>query len=242
MQALRRFAEHKPNGNPWTLGADHPAAVAGTTRYPATVKSARDRKRVLKSGMNSRKIGSHVTKGKWKGMPIYTLTLEERKTCARSCKNWLDCYGNKMHWAHRFEAGPELEARLECELKALQAAFPRGFVVRLHVLGDFYSTEYVEKWMRWLLRFPALRVFGYTSWPTDTAIGAILEAARRKHWDRFAIRLSNGGRHEKGAETIVDPIRATTAIVCPAQTGKTDCCGTCALCWQTTRNIAFLVH
>ncbi len=32
------------------------------------------------------------------------------------------------------------------------------------------------------------------------------------------------------------------AIICPAQTGKADSCGTCALCWHTKRRIAFLQH
>ena len=32
------------------------------------------------------------------------------------------------------------------------------------------------------------------------------------------------------------------AILCPAQTGATDCCATCALCWQSLRSIAFRPH
>lgn len=32
------------------------------------------------------------------------------------------------------------------------------------------------------------------------------------------------------------------AILCPAQTGATDCCATCVLCWQSERSIAFRPH
>ena len=32
------------------------------------------------------------------------------------------------------------------------------------------------------------------------------------------------------------------AIICPAQTGATDCCATCALCWNSVRSIAFRRH
>lgn len=32
------------------------------------------------------------------------------------------------------------------------------------------------------------------------------------------------------------------AFVCPEQTGKTRCCATCAACWSTTKNVAFLEH
>ncbi len=40
------------------------------------------------------KLGKKVTKGIYKGYPIFTLTLEERKTCPRSCKHWNNCYGD----------------------------------------------------------------------------------------------------------------------------------------------------
>ena len=146
---------------------------------------------MLMPGAHSPKLGAVVTKGAWRGMPIYSLTLEERATCPRDCANWLSCYGNGMHLAWRNRHGPELEAGLERELAALQAKYPDGFVCRLHVLGDFYSPEYVRKWGDWLERFPALRVFGYTAWRAESEIGT--EIARlsgdRDRWERFAIQV-----------------------------------------------------
>jgi hypothetical protein len=68
--------------------------------------------RVLKDGHQSRKIGKFVTKGKMRGFPIFTLTLEERATCPRSCLQWATCFGNNMQAAERIVAGPELEAAL----------------------------------------------------------------------------------------------------------------------------------
>jgi hypothetical protein len=41
--------------------------------------------------------------------------------------------------------------------------------------------------------------------------------------------------YELSVEGIIPPWR-------PAQTGKTDCCATCALCWHSDRTIAFLRH
>ena len=32
------------------------------------------------------------------------------------------------------------------------------------------------------------------------------------------------------------------AFVCPVQTGKTDSCGTCGLCWSATKAVVFLTH
>lgn len=248
---LRRFKSHRPAlTGIKTMAADHPAVVNATTIYPKQVQWPGFEDRLLKSGGHNRKIGAAVQKGRWAGMPIYTLTLEERATCPRSCQHWHDCFGNKMNWSVRLMHGPALEHRLGRELALLAARHSDGFVVRLHVLGDFYSVAYVKRWLGWLRRFPAMRVFGYTAWPSDTDIGALLHDAAQRLWDRFAIRQSNGAGAERATVTLyhlpADPtfvaVDGVEAIVCPAQTDATDCCSTCALCWQTQRNIAFLAH
>lgn len=238
----RRFESHKPAGKPKVLRADHPAAVEGRTYYPARRVKPADAPRLFKPGANNRKIGSHAIKGRFKGMPILTLTLEERATCPRSCANWLDCYGNKMNWSSRHEAGPQLEWRLARELADLQDLHPHGFVIRLHVLGDFYSVGYAKLWLAWIDCFPALHVFGYTAHNPRSEIGQILDAMSRFRWDRFAIRFSNHNLPDRAAATVDLATDSQGAIVCPAQTGASECCGTCGLCWTTRRNIAFLRH
>jgi hypothetical protein len=81
------------------------------------------------------------------GMPIYTLTLEERATCPTSCGHWRSCYGNSMHFAHRIDhRSPGFATLLAANVKRLGVEHPHGFVVRLHVLGDFYSVAYVDLW------------------------------------------------------------------------------------------------
>lgn len=239
---LRRWAEHIETGKPSVLAADHPAAVKARTRYLKQATHASKMPSLLKSGHNNKKIGAMVMKGAWRGMPIYTLTLEERATCPRSCIHWLSCYGNQMHWSKRIQAGGALETGLRAELAMYQHLHPKGFVIRLHVLGDFYSAAYVELWRAWLLTFPALRVFGYTAWQRGTNIGDAVIRLRDAHWDRFAVRTSDGGEGELCTVSIDVPSEAGSAIVCPAQTDKTECCSTCALCWATPRNIAFLRH
>jgi hypothetical protein len=244
--ALRRFEDHKRPGNPYVLAVDHPAVVEARSLF--TKPAGKSSQRVLISGFNSRKIGKTCTKGKWKGFPIYTLTLEERKTCPTNCELWRSCYGNKMHWSRRNQPGLELEQRIGTELQDLQARHPCGFVVRLHVLGDFYSVDYVEKWEAWLDAFPALHVFGYTARRDNDPIGRALREVIRKRWKRFAVRSS--GRHLSDSrrfwaphtKVIHNESEAGNAIVCPAQTYKTDCCGTCGLCWNSKRPIAFLEH
>lgn len=240
----RTIGLHVTTFRPMNLKPSNAAVREGRTRFPSRV-TLPDDKRVLKSGRSNTKLGGKVTKGAWKGMPIYSLTLEERATCPTTCKLWRSCYGNRMHLATRYKVGPELIYRLQQELRKLQERHPRGFVVRLHVLGDFYSTAYVDKWAEWLLDFPALRIFGYTAWQTDTPIGHTIARWRDLMWGRFAIRTSGA---EKGPRTAVYPagllagLMEKDAIPCPAQVNKTASCGTCALCWSTTRPIAFLEH
>lgn len=243
--SLRRFADHKPMGFPRMIDAWHPAVTDGATLYLARRVRADRAGRLLKSGHHSRKIGKTVAKGAWRGMPIFTLSLEERATCPRTCKQWSICYGNSMNWAERIAHGPELEAALGAELALLQRGHRRGFVVRLHVLGDFYSIGYVERWAGWLDAFPALHVFGYTAWQPDTVIGSAVRDLRTTQWGRFAVRTSAGPRGEPRtvvlSRVVTGPIHENM-IVCPAQTGRTECCATCALCWGSKRDIAFMPH
>lgn len=258
-KALRRFHEHAPlqPERVKALPEQSRPVVQAKTLYPSTVVHASLAGRLLVDGINSRKLGSKVTKGAWRGMPIFSLTLEERATCPRSCDLWRTCYGNAMHLAKRIDHSFGLEPRLEGELAAFQERYPRGFVVRLHQLGDFYSLAYVKTWATWLAKFPALRVFGYTHWPVDSKIGAEIHRLREYWWDRFAIRtsvgLTNAAAVDGSAKTptattiwrLPEGPRVAEGIVCPAQTGRTECCGTCGLCWAEAareETIVFVGH
>lgn len=208
-----------------------------------------DKTGVLKWGDNQRKLGGRVTKGAWKHMPIYSLTLEERASCPETCKMWFACYGNNMGHAKRYRHGEELLIQLADDLDALNRAYPDGFVVRLHILGDFWSADYVKFWDVALHTFDGLRVFGYTAWPRDSEIGSAIHRLRTKMWDRFAVRTSGA---KSGPRTmVVDGGQCTSMymrdnpILCPVQEGRTKNCGTCGLCWAPAakdRPIAFHQH
>jgi hypothetical protein len=239
--ALRRHkTTHGRASGPLTLSALDLAYRSGRTIFPSRVFDPDEVKRVLKDGHQSRKIGKFVTKGPRRGWPLFTLTLEERATCPRSCKAWAICYGNSMQAAERIVAGPALEEALWNELLALQFAHPGGFMVRLHVLGDFYSLEYVRFWTRALKAFSALHVFGFTAHRPATEIGQALMALTLD-WSRFAVRFSGVDAPFKASILQGDP-GTEDAILCPAQTEQTDCCATCGLCWHSKRSIAFARH
>lgn len=210
------------------LAADHPAILEKRTVFPSRVVPPDGH--VLKSGDNQRKLGGKITKGLWKGQPIFSLSLEERATCPSSCKLYFACFANNMGHAKRYEHGSALLQSLTSELEALSDRYPRGFVVRLHLVGDFYSVEYVHFWVEALRRFPALKIFGYTAWKYGTAIGNAVTALRDGCWERFAVRTSGGSRGPRTA--VVEKVpESTFGIPCPAQHGKTKNCGTCGLCW-----------
>jgi hypothetical protein len=225
---------------PVVLGALDPAYRYGRTIFPTRVFDPDEVQRVLKDGHQSRKIGKFVTKGARRGWPLFTLTLEERATCPRTCLAWSYCYGNNMQAAERITAGSALDEALWNELLALQFAHPKGFMVRLHVLGDFYSLAYVKLWKRALAAFPALHVFGFTARIPGTEIGDALLEMVTEQWDRFAVRFSGMDGATLGSQLMPDA--HPQAIPCPAQTDATDCCATCALCWNSKRSIAFERH
>jgi hypothetical protein len=213
------------------------------TMYPHTVVPA-GAADVLKSGHNSPKIGATILKGRWRGMPVYTLTLEERATCPVSCRHLRSCFGNQMQWAIRHDhTHPDFERLLVANVVRLQSRHPRGFVVRLHALGDFFSVRYVQLWEALIETQSALRVFGYTArWEDE--IGAELRRVVRKNWNRFAVRFSNAP--SLGLPTTLSielPIQCPPdTIICPEQMNQTESCSTCGFCWHSRRRIAFIQH
>lgn len=227
------------------------ALIERRTVFPGQVRLVHLAKAIFVRGADERKLGPYVTKGAWAGWPIFSLTLEERATCPQTCHHWSTCYGNTSQWAVRLKHGPALETALDAELARLQDRHPAGFVIRLHLLGDFYSLEYVRRWARWLNEFPALHIFGYTAHPPSTPIGRRIHSLARLRWDRFAIRWSTVDAGPGRAITLWadDGFAALDSdkwiIPCPQQDGATDSCGSCALCWSPEARdatIAFTAH
>lgn len=217
----------------------------GRTKFTKAVRPASAMKALLVSGHSNVKIGRDVRKGALKGYWIYTLSLEERKTCPSSCHHWQSCYGNNMPFAKRVDhTDPTFLTRLEAELDELVSTRGRrGVLVRLHALGDFYSTEYVAFWDRMLQKHPRLAIYGYTARRSGTAIGWQINELNKAWGRRCMIRFSDGGLTYMSTISVADEsVRPANAFVCPEQTGQTLCCATCSACWATTKNVAFLAH
>ena len=182
-----------------------------------------------------------IQRGKWKGFRLFSLTLEERKTCPPDCLRWAECFGNAMPFAARWEHGPNLEARLRQEVAALSALYPSGFAVRLHILGDFYSQGYVELWGELLQAFPSLHVYGYTA-RHDGIIAKALDRLRLLFPDRWRVRVSRNFPADSLRIYASQEGTVKGEVVCPEQTGKVESCLDCGLCWDIDRTIAFRDH
>lgn len=207
------------------------------------VKKVLQKTNILKRAEENTKLGKGkyiITKGKWKGFPLYSLTLTERKTCPTDCSRLSSCYGNAMPFAHRWKEGPELEKKLIVEVGRLAIKYPHGFAIRLHVLGDFYSPQYVKMWGELLYRYPNLHVYGYTARWSD-AIWHEINKLRNKFTDRWWVRISKNKNRPFGKE-IYASAPNDYAIPCPEQTGKTESCLTCGICWSTDLTVSFEDH
>ena len=213
-----------------------------TTRFKKSIKSPLEGT-VLKPGNNNKKLGYKITKGKHKGKYLYSLTLTERDTCPTSCHHWDDCYGNNMPFAHRFQHGKELEDKLDYEIGKLVHKHNKGILVRLHVLGDFYSPEYVFYWGSLLDKYPTLAVYGYSARYEDN-IGGAIALVGLMHSSRFDVRCSTNLNYSEASnfQYAADESFDGEFFDCPEQTGKVANCANCALCWQTTKTVRFKSH
>lgn len=216
------------------------------TRYQKSKRKLSDYPyKVLKFSSN-KKLKSGVKAGAFKGYKIMTLTLEERATCPTSCHHWNDCFGNNMPFAHRLEHGQELINRIDQELEEHKGKL---LLIRLHILGDFWSPDYVKAWANWLAKYPNIAIWGYTHNHPDSPvklerdIARAIDNTRQAFGKRFSIRWSDRPdlAYSANSEALQAPEKGK-AIICPEQQGH-DGCGTCTLCWdQPERQVIFLTH
>ena len=219
-----------------------------STIYQKSIKNASEFT-TLKKGSSNKKLGFNVTAKKWTGKRLYSLTLVERETCPTTCHHWIDCYGNNMPFAHRFST-IGLTAKLDKEIEMLMEKHKKGIVIRLHVLGDFYSESYVRFWKEQLEKHPLLCIFGYTARKGDNIAHAIW---KMNHPDRCVIRHSGNKDYDgklfatqktfkENWSYAADESFEGKSFDCPEQTGKIKDCASCGLCWMTTKTVRFATH
>lgn len=208
--------------------------------------------RVLKPAKTNRKISGGkkgvIAKGPktFRGKPLFNLTLVERMTCPTDCPQWTVCYGNNMYLAKRYLPGQDLIDALNADLQVLEDKYPLGFVIRLHILGDFYSLDYVHFWGMALYTIPNMSIYGYTHRQHGTPIGDAVTKMVQTFPDRVSILRSDPtgkGDPLPSAHTVHKSQTPDAGIViCPEQTGKSESCLTCGLCFNGRTSVQFLEH
>ena len=202
---------------------------------------------IIKKSTN-KKLGKKVLKGNKKDFKMYTLTLIERATCSDECEHWETCYGNNMMYAIRFNPyNKNFLIRLESDIKTIanQPNNKKGFLLRLHVLGDFYSVDYVLFWKRMLQLYPNLNIYGYTRNHNNSKyldkrnIANEIIKLNTLFSTRFYIRFSNKLDIEESANSID---LGKKGITCLAQVDEKKTCATCTLCWSSKKPINFITH
>lgn len=226
-------------------------------RYPRTVIEPPTRPvgglLVMKSARNNRKLSGgtprgRFTKGRWIGFPLYSLTLAERTTCPASCELWRDCYGNGMPFAKRHAVGPALLEAITADVSTLATRYAAGYVIRLHVLGDFPSVSYVRHWRGLVRTVSALHIFGYTHRRPSDPIGRAVVSLVRAYPARVAILQSDPVTAGRGplpfAYTLARGVTEAVpgSVICPEQTGRTASCMTCGLCMNGRTSVSFIRH
>ena len=220
------------------LKPDNPALAKAITIHPRSIRSPLDTT-LLKSVSGNKKMGKGdnvISKGKWRGMPMYQLSLEERKTCPQTCQQWATCFANNMAFAHRIDhTHPEFLPMLALEIKALALKYKHGFVIRPHVIGDYFSPEYTAFWVEQTALYDNLHIFGFTHHLRDGEIGRMITEWNKnpRVWVRFS---DQGGKMSANVGTDHD------GFTCPEQTGGTESCLTCGACWSTERAVNFILH
>ena len=219
------------------------AAELGCSAFEKSIKSPLDTKIIKPIATNKKMSGNGkyklIQKGKYKGLPFYKISLEERKTCPRSCKVWDKCYGNHMPFAYRINhQHPQFYQKLQAEIALLDSINPLGFVVRLHELGDFFSVEYAEAWIHWMDQFKGLNLIGFTAHQRYSEIG---DAVHRMNKDTYRCYIRwSGLEDDMGA--VISEDRTLNGFRCPAQLSKEMNCSNCTLCWDSRRLVVFKSH
>jgi len=104
----------------------------------------------------------------------------------------------------------------------------RIFAIRVHDSGDFYSQEYINKWVEIAKRFPTIKFFTYTKRMQDFNFAEMLKLPNFALIDSLKFGILNYGPRER----MIELVKRTGAYLCPAilTHGKITCGNGCDIC------------
>lgn len=205
-----------------------------------------------------------ISKGNSKVGNIPSFSLPALTTCPGK-SDWCssNCYANKISriytnvrnsYTNNFESAEDTDftSLMDTEIKKLSKKKINTF--RIHVSGDMYSNEYIDKWISLIKANPSMTFYSYTrSWRESSLLDKLTELKNLNNMTLFASvdndlqasipMLKKEWRIAYAADTM--PTSPTEKYVfCPEQAGKKDSCEQCTLCFNinTSVNIYFETH
>jgi hypothetical protein len=211
-----------------------------------------------------------ITQGNDKlGPLVWGWSIPAKKTCPGASEACLDlCYGlaGRFHMPNVIEAHKKNFKLSRSEhFTSWMSGMLRDFCVttlRIHVVGDFYSLEYIAKWHRIVKLNRQVKFYAYTrSWNVPEFSAPLLKLGQENNFRmwlsydatmptppkprglrRCYLSQHDGDLPPRGkADLVFRDNKETTlkriadgTLVCPPENGVTTMtCSKCKLCWQT---------
>ena len=154
--------------------------------------------------------------------------ITSKEVCGRQCPG---CYSLREQIRFPTSVVPAREARYQASLSedfvstmcAEISSIKKSFkAVRLHASGEFYSQQYIDKWVQIATQLPTVQFYAFTKRIKDFNFTSL------KALPNFVIMDSlQYGKLNYGPLSSLDPSKP----ICPDTLGTPSCGTTCNYCW-----------
>lgn len=120
-----------------------------------------------------------------------------------------------------------------------------GPYFRIHPSGDFYNTEYIDKWFEVCQALPNTLFCCYTrSWMIPELLSSLKKLKKLKNLQLFfSVDPTMPLPPEDGRIAFIETDKRANGITCLEQTGKRETCLKCGYCYKNTKkNVIFKIH
>ena len=119
-----------------------------------------------------------------------------------------------------------------------------GPYFRIHPSGDFYSTEYIDKWVNICQSLPDTLFCVYTrSWIIPELLSSLNKLKKLKNFQLFFSVDPTMPLPPEGRVAFIETDKRSNGIMCLEQTRKKNTCLECGYCYKNTKkNVIFKIH
>lgn len=197
-------------------------------------------------------LGVSFGEGNEKLGSVFTFSLPSKITCPGSSL-WCTkkCYGARYERIReKCRSAYEKNLTLSKKTKKFSAlmigVIPRILSsFRIHVSGDFYSSEYVRSWINICSAFPRISFWAYTrSWNVNSLTKSLEMLRNLPNVQLFASTDPTMPLPSKRWRiAFIDQDSRAKGTICPSLTNEAITCLKCGYCFKKTKgNVVFKVH